>query len=94
MDDRIVLIHPGCSKDADIRKEIFAELKSTGRDENTSAGQAGYKDTQRFLIWSVEYDNQKVLEYRGKRLTIYRTYKVDNDKLELYAGERIGNRVY
>lgn len=90
MDELIKLIHR--AKSGDISNDIYAELKSTSRDESVAAGQAGYKNTLKFSIWSIDYDNQKLLEFEGKRLTIYRTYKVDSDHLELYAGERIGNR--
>lgn len=92
MDEQITLIHPGRIKDEDVRLNIFADLMSTGMDENVAAGQAGYKNTLKFKVWSVEYDNQTIIEYMGKRLTVYRTYKVDSDWIELYAGERIGNR--
>lgn len=91
MDEEITLIHPGITKDEDIKRTIFAELKDTGRDEHFAAGRAGYKRTMQFVVWRMEYDEEPELEYNGKRLTIYRTYEVDSDRIELYAGERIGN---
>lgn len=91
MDEYITLIHPGVTSESDIKNEIYAELKSTGRDEQFSANKEGYRKTMKFTIWATEYDDEPELEFNNKRLTIYRTYQPKGDKLELYAGERIGN---
>lgn len=88
MDETIILIHPGKQ---DIKKKIFAELKSTSREENFSAGQEGYRRVRKFKVWAHEYDDEPILEYGKERLTIYRTYKLNSEYIELYAGERIGN---
>ena len=88
----ITLIHPGETKEDDIKTSIFAEIESSGRDEFVAAGQKGYKATKKFVVWANEYDEQPELEYNGKCLSIYRTYGPRNDdKIELYAAERIGN---
>ena len=88
----ITLIHPGETKEADQKTDIFAEIESTGRDEFVAAGQKGFKATKKFTIWANEYDDQPEVEYNGKRLSIYRTYGPrKDDKIELYAAERIGN---
>lgn len=88
----ITLIHPGETKDEDLKTDIFAEVESTGRDEFVAAGQKGYKATKKFTVWANEYDEQPEVEYNGKRLSIYRTYgHRSDDKVELYAAERVGN---
>ena len=88
----LILIHLGETKETDQRTEVFAEVESTGRDEFVAAGQKGYKATKKFVVWANEYDNQPEAEYNGKRFSIYRTYGPrKDDKIELYAAERIGN---
>ena len=89
----IELIHPGLKPDDDIRTEVFAKLTSAGRNEQTAAGQSGYKNALKFKIASCEYDEQPEIQYDSKRLTIYRTYEPNLDEIELYAAERIGNSV-
>lgn len=89
----ITLVHPGETKAEDQKVEVFAEIESIGRDEFVASGQKGYKATKKFVIWANEYDEQPEAEYNGKRLSIYRTYGPRNDdKIELYAAERIGNK--
>lgn len=88
----IKLIHPGDTKDTDEVTEVFAKVESTGRDEFTAAGQSGLKATNKFEIWANEYTGQPELVFNNKRLSIYRTYgPKDDEKIELYAAERIGN---
>ncbi|MBO5386682.1 MAG: phage head closure protein [Lachnospiraceae bacterium] len=87
----IFLVEPGDTPDLDEKTDVFAELKSTGSQEQLNAGQRGYKNTLKFEMLASEYSEQSELEYKGNRLTIYRTYKPSLDKMELYAGERIGN---
>lgn len=46
-----------------------------------------------FEVYASEYADQSVVVYRKERLTVYRTYgPKDNDKIEVYAGQRVGNR--
>ena len=93
MEDVIItLIHPGETEQDDEKTELFAEMNSTGRDEFTAAGQAGYKKSVQFVVWTNEYDDQPEVIYNGARLTIYRTFNRRDEKTELYAGERVGNR--
>ena len=88
----ITLIHPGETKEADETTEVFATVESTGRDEFAEAGRNGMKATNKFEIWANEYDGQPEVVFNNKRLSIYRTYgPKENEKIELYAAERIGN---
>lgn len=89
----ITLIHPGETKEEDEKAEVIATVESSGRDEFTAAGQKGFKATNKFTIWAVEYDGQKEVIFNSKRMTIYRTYGPrSDDRIELYSGERTGNR--
>ena len=91
MDALITLIHPGETDETDEKTEVFASVESTGRDEFVAAGERGFKASNKFTVWDNEYDGQPECIYDGKRLTIYRTYGPRNDdRIELYAAERVG----
>lgn len=88
----ISLINPGETKAEDITREVIAKIEPVGRDEFNVAGQRNMKAKYKFIIWANEYSEETEALYNKKRLTIYRTYGPrDDEKLELYAGERIGN---
>lgn len=91
-ESQIALVHPGETPDDDEKTSVFAQVYPVGRDEFQAAGVNGYKAENRFDVWAEEYDGQPELDYRGKRLSVYRTYGVKPDgKIELYAAERVGN---
>lgn len=88
----INLIHPGETAVDDEKTAVFAEIRPAGRNEFEAAGQAGYKAQYQFVMWAAEYDEQPEAVFNDKRLTIYRTFGPrPDDKIELYAAERIGN---
>lgn len=88
----IELIHREDTAEDDLKTGVFTQVYPVGRDEFREAGVAGYKAENRFDVWASEYDGQDALEYKGRRLTIYRTYGPRSDgKIELYAAERVGN---
>ena len=93
IEGNITLIHPGGTEADDEKTPVFAEIYPVGRNEFNDAGQAGYKAQYQFVIWAAEYDEQPEAVFnKNKRLTIYRTYGPrSDDKIELYAAERIGN---
>ena len=100
-----------------IRREIFAQVESVGRNEYFAAGQNGIRADYRFRVFAAEYlpgqFDQRECEYNGERYVIYRTYQPDAyarhnnystkegsvtrssyvsdaDRVELYAGKRVG----
>lgn len=96
-----------------IRREIFAQVESVGRNEYFAAGQNGIRADYRFRVFAAEYHGERECEYNGERYTIYRTYQPDAyarhnnystsegsvtrnsyvsdaDRVELYAGTRVG----
>lgn len=98
---------------APIRREIFAQVESIGRNEYFAAGQNGIRADYRFRVFAAEYHGERECEYNGERYTIYRTYQPDAyarhnnystsegsvtrnsyvsdaDRVELYAGKRVG----
>lgn len=70
--------------------ETFCQVGSVTRAEFFNAGKAGLAPEYVFTVNAVEYEGQTEVEYEGKRYTIYRTYRTDEDMMELYAEYRSG----
>lgn len=86
------MVDPGETKEEDVKTDIIATVDPIGRDEFVAAGQKGMKAKHKFSVWGNEYRDESEVLYQGQRLTIYRTYGPRPDgKIELYAGERVGN---
>ena len=76
-----------------MKTKVFATVKPIGRDEYVAAGEKGMKACYMFEVFGNEYTGQDVVMYGSERLTVYRTYgPKENDKIEVYAGQRVGNR--
>lgn len=91
-DTNLILVSVGNSADEDVKTAVFADVEPVGRGEYEAAGQQGMKAEYKFTVWAAEYDGQEEVEYKGRRLSIYRTYGArSDDKTELYAAERAGN---
>lgn len=71
--------------------EVFAIIDSVSMSEFYQAGMQGFKPEYRFLIWLTEYSGQKIAEYNSKTYTIYRSYRRDDGRIELYVTERKGD---
>mgnify|MGYP003331103423 CR=1 FL=1 len=67
------------------RTEVLCTSVPISRAEFFSAGQIGITPDYELIINPIEYDGQKVVEYKGKRLEIYRIYERNENELEIYA---------
>lgn len=70
--------------------DTFCEVDSISRAEFFGAGKAGLTPEYKFIVNAIEYDGQPEVEYEGKRYSIYRTYRTNEDMMELYAEYRSG----
>lgn len=87
------MIDQGETREEDVKVKIFATVNPIGRDEYAAAGEKGMKARYMFEVFANEYKDQSVIQYGEDRLTVYRTYgPKSNDKIEVYAGQRVGNR--
>lgn len=71
------------------KTEVFCEVYSITQNEFYSAGKEGFRPSFRFDVFFDDYADQQIVEYNGKRYSIYRTYR-NNDTMELYAEMRVG----
>lgn len=73
------------------KTDVFAIVSSITMSEFYQAGMQGMKPEYRMTVWMTEYKGQENLEYNGKTYSIYRTYRRDDGRIELYVTERKGD---
>lgn len=93
IDAYITLVESGDTRAEDTNTDVIATVTPIGRDEYAAAGEKGMKARYMFEVYANEYANHDVVLYNDERLVVYRTYGPKaNDKVEIYAGQRVGNR--
>lgn len=75
---------------AETEYETFCSEESVTMSEFYNAGKAGKTPEYKLTVNAIEYDGQPEVEYKGKRYTIYRTFRTDEDMMELYVEYRSG----
>ena len=84
MDDVLSLIPVVGSKDArgvwrtteQPARQVLCRVSTVGGNEFHNAGRNGINPEFVFVINAVEYNGETLVEYRGQRYSIYRTYQV------------------
>ena len=71
--------------------EVYCTVKSVTRDEWRVAYQAGWDASAKLTVSAADYGGERVAIFEGLRYVIYRTYR-DGMDVELYLGERVGER--
>jgi len=71
--------------------EVFALIESVTASEFYQAGMQGFKPEFKMTVWMNEYNGQNLIEYKDKTYTVYRTYRRDDGRIELYVTERKGD---
>lgn len=66
-------------------RRVFAEYKSVTAQEFANGGRLGLKPSIVFVVWSNEYQDERQVKAGNSDYTIYRTYKRDDGRVELYA---------
>lgn len=72
------------------KRGVLAKIESTPQSEFFNAGQSGIQSEFIFKVNPIEYQGERLVEYEGEELKIYRKYRSEVDVLELYAGKEIG----
>ena len=68
---------------------VFCNRQSITMNEFYQAGQTDIKAAHKFVMNSMDYQDEKLISFKGKRYSIYRTYDT-YDFIELYAEVRNG----
>ena len=71
----------------------IVEIQDVYQAEFYNASQQGLKPTLRVMISNLNYADQEQLEYMGKRYTVIRVDKVDNENIALVCEKRVGSNV-
>lgn len=98
MDDVVKLLTEVISVDEDFNnvadykaRLVYCKVRSIGMNEFYSAGQAGLNPAYVIEVFSGNYNGEKIVEYKGVRYSVYRTYrKLDTDTTELYIEDKAG----
>lgn len=69
---------------------IFCSKLSITRAEFNTAGMLGFKPNVMFIVDSDSYDQEKLLEYNGKKYSIYKTFQRADGFTELFCEVKAG----
>ena len=69
---------------------LIAEVKNASQSEYMQGRQDGISPAFVFHVSIFGYDDETILEYKGERFSIYRTYQADENYIELYAEREVG----
>lgn len=72
-------------------RQVYASVQSVSLEEWTQGGRLGLNPEYRFTMFEPDYNGESIVEYKGTRFSIYRTYHARNDSIELYAERRSGS---
>lgn len=81
----------GVWRAAETKTDVFCQVNSVTRAEFFDAGRNGLNPEYQFTVFYADYNGEKIIEYKGQRYGIYRTYHARTDVLELYAERKGGN---
>ena len=64
---------------------VFCSRLSITRAEHSTAGQLGHNPDMLLIVDSDSYENEKNVEYGGKRFSIYKSYMRNDGFTEIYC---------
>mgnify|MGYP006988855572 CR=1 FL=1 len=71
-------------------REVFCDVKSVGQREWFEAGRNGLKAVYQVSMFAADYKGEEICEYGGTRYGIYRTYRANQESIELYLERKAG----
>ena len=71
-------------------KQVFCNVRSISRAEWFDAGRSGTKPEYVFTVFAPDYNEEKIVEYNGRRYGVFRTYRGRNETLELHVEAKGG----
>lgn len=67
------------------KTEVFCQVHSITRAEFFEGGRNGLNPQYRFTMFHGDYSGERLVEYEGETYAVYRTYRTDDDYIELYV---------
>ncbi len=80
----------GVSVKTETKTNLIGNYQSVSAQEFFRGGEKGLKPECVIKVWQAEYKGEKLLEYNSERYIIYRTYKTEDGKIELYCQKDVG----
>lgn len=71
------------------KKTVFCEVDSITQSEFFAAQDTELNPEYRFRVFFGDYSGEDIIEYNGKRYSVYRTYRT-SDYMELYCERKVG----
>ena len=71
-------------------KDVFCNVTSVTMSEFFEGGRNGFKPEYRMTMFGGDYDEEEILEYKGQTYSIYRTYRSNTDRIDLYVERKGG----
>ena len=80
----------GVKRKTETKRKLRCAISSVYGYESYNGKVAGVKPEMRLIVRATEYHDEEVLEYRGVRYSIYRTYLRNDERIELYVQKDVG----
>lgn len=72
------------------KRQVFCSVNSVRQNEFFQGGAAGLKPVYRFDVFRYDYNDEEIVEYKGQRYNVYRTYVAKDEIIELHCQKDIG----
>ena len=72
------------------KTDVYCQVDSVTQSEFIEGGRNGLNPELRFTVFFGDYNDEPIVEYKGKWYSVYRTYRGRNDRLELYVERKGG----
>lgn len=73
----------------EVEREICCCKEQVSRNEFYLAGQNNMEISEILIVHPYEYEAQRYVRFRGKKLKVVKTYQISMEELELTCTERI-----
>lgn len=80
----------GVWEETQTSRDVFCQVESVTRAEFFEGGRNGLNPEFRMLMFSGDYNGERLLMYNGNTYSIYRTFIAKNDIIELYVERKGG----
>lgn len=102
LDKEIALVEVGITRTAERTRQqtekkrfVFASVRDPARAEFYQASRSGYNASLVAMVWEVDYEGERILEYKGKTYTVIRTREMQVQGfplVEIVAEERLAKK--
>lgn len=81
----------GILQRTDTERMVFCNVSSVTQREFFEGGRNGLNPEFRFTMFFYDYADEELVKYNDVMYKVYRTYRTDNDEIELYVQRKFGD---